>query len=102
MHKRPIRRREVGGFSTPASALHELPPCGIKARFGKISTLCGKSSASFSMSQRYPTQRRPLFGVVTELAGVWEPCGVAAEDESGSQQHGKEASRIDFLWASFS
>jgi hypothetical protein len=38
------------------------------------------------MSQRYPTQRRPLFGVVTELAGVWEPCGAAAEDESDSQQ----------------
>jgi len=40
------------------------------------------------MSQRYPTQRRPLFGVVTELAGVWEPCGAA--DEPVSRQHGRE------------
>jgi hypothetical protein len=46
-----------------------------------------------------PTRRRPLFfRVVAEFdSWLYGACGAAAKDEPGSQEHGKEISRIKFL-----
>ena len=102
MHNRPIRRGETGGFSTPASALHESPPCGIKHALAKFQHFVAIICVIFYVPT-IPNSAQTSFWCSYGVS--WCLGAFVAQLLRMSQAHsnmGKEASRIDFLWASFS